>query len=108
MNKYDKFSIRWVGRCQYDSHDKIWGWFFYNPEGMHESAHKTCHVFWGRTGKTVSFKTHPYDKWFIKRLSVNKRDKGYKQISVENLETIWPSFFADVENRFVLHILKQG
>jgi len=107
MNKRDKFAVRWVGRCKYDQHDKIWGWFFNNPESKDNAVQTTCHVFWARTGKSVSFKTHSFNKWEMKRLISNKESKGYVSISVDELEKLWPSFFDDLENRFVLHVLRQ-
>jgi hypothetical protein len=108
MNKRDRFDIHWVGQCKYDQHDKVWGWFFYNPERKVNAMPSTFHVFWARTGKSLSFTTHSYDKWQIKRLVADKQTKKYQGISLDKLEEIWPSFYDDLESRFLLHALRQG
>jgi hypothetical protein len=108
MDRTERFAFNWIGRCQYDNHDKIWGWFFYF---QHESDRKTqnkCYSFWSRTGKTPSFKTHQYNKWEMKRLVSSKKDKGYNNIDLTDLNKLWPTFYDDIENRFVLHILKDS
>jgi hypothetical protein len=108
MDKTQRFDIVWVGRCQYDVHDKIWGWFFYYQNESDKKVQSKCYSFWSRTGKTPSFKTHDYDKWIMKRLVSSKKGKGYNQLSNEELLAVWPTFYDDMENRFVLHILKNS
>lgn len=107
ISAQDRYLIKWVGRCKYDNHDKIWGWFFYFQQGYSSVNDKQpiCYTFWSRTGKTPSFKKHEYNKWVLQRYINKKKDNSYANITVKELEMIWPSIYKDLENRFVFHIL---
>ena len=107
--KQQRYLIKWVGRCQYDEHDKIWGWFYYFWQGFsnYTDAQPVCYSFWARTGKTISFKKHDFNKWSMNRLVRQKQDKKYSQLAHIGLEEIWPSFYIDIEERFIFFLLKE-
>lgn len=110
LSKKDRYLIKWVGRCQYDTHDKIWGWFKYFQFGYNTitDIQPVCYTFWARTGKAINFKTHQFDSWRMARLVNQKTSKSYKKISESELEAIWPSFYDDIELRFVFHVLSHN
>lgn len=107
---HDRYDLQWAGRCQYDIHDKIWGWFFYqdptaspNPRGA-----QSCYVFWAKTGKTPSFKKHSYTRWEIGKLVQTKTDRKYVELSIEDLLKLWPTLYEDLDNRFIFHLLAEN
>ena len=110
LSQKNRYLIRWVGRCQYDTHDKIWGWFFYFQEGYKTSniTQPICYTFWARTGKSPSFKKHDFSKWTMNRLVDQKVSRSYESINIETLEQIWPSFYNDIETRFMFYILSES
>lgn len=105
-----RYLIKWVGRCQYDNHDKIWGWFYYFQQGYKNSSdmQNICYAFWARTGKSPSFKKHEYNRWTLNRMVSQKQEKKYELITIAELEKIWPSFYTDLENKFVFHLLSEN
>lgn len=104
-----RYLIKWAGRCKYDAHDKIWGWFFYLQQGYDNAnvSQPIFYTFWARTGKTPSFKRHSYDRWTAKRLVSKKQERHYQDISVKELEQIWPTFWSDIENRFIFYLMSE-
>lgn len=112
-NRYD---IKWVGRCQFDNSDKVWGWFVYNdptaaplPKARNrweeEQQTKYCYVFWGPTGKTLQFKRHEHSRWQIDRLVTQKTERKYVSISVDELNRLWDNLYETLNNKFVFHLL---
>lgn len=110
VSQNKRYLIKWVGRCQYDNHDKIWGWFYYFQHGYSKSSdiQPVCYTFWARTGKAISFKKHDYNRWTLNRIVRQKEDKSYKPITLDHLNEIWPSFYHDIENRFIFFILSDN
>jgi len=70
---HPRYDIRWVGHCQYDNSDKIWGWFIYNDPTADKKAVTKSYAFWARTGKTPSFKVHTYSTWYMDKLVREKK-----------------------------------
>lgn len=91
----------WIGHCQRDRSDKIWGWV-YTGSVWRES---TVHVFWGRRGKTMSFKTETSLQ--AQKTAIAKERKGYDSISSDELLRLWPDFMETVEPRLTMHVLRQ-
>jgi len=103
---HHRYEIKWIGRCEFENSDKIWGWFFYNdPTVVNSSSHRHAYVFWARTGKTPNFKCHGYRSWTISKLVKDKKDRKYNEITVEKTVELWPSFYEDLDNRFVFFML---
>lgn len=112
-----QYAIQWVGRCQYDTSDKLWGWFYYvptndekpkdlNPRGNFLRSLEYCYVFWGATGKTLRFKRHPNLPYQMASLVRSKVDHKYNQITVSEFEQFWSNDIYDtINNKFVFHLL---
>lgn len=106
-----RYDIQWVGHCKFDESDKIWGWFIYGntvPKNLDRKAlirqkqeNKWVYTFWARTGKTCHFKRHHYSFFHMKKLVREKKNHKYYQISPHALQTIWPSFYDDLDTKFV-------
>lgn len=109
LSPKERYMIKWAGRCQYDQHDKIWGWFYYFQQGYNKinDVQPICYAFWAKTGKKPSFKKHEYNKWSIQRLQHQKLSKGYNKIESSELEQIWPTIWQDIENNFVFYLLSE-
>jgi hypothetical protein len=104
----DRYLIQWVGRCTYDTSDKVWGWFYHldfeqDPNRFDRTKHKYCYVFWGATGKTMSFKknyTHAMTK-----LRQKKTSNHYQEISLDTFSSFWPDIKSSWNDRFILYLL---
>jgi hypothetical protein len=98
-----ELKLGWVGWNQENGSDKIWGYLWANqPSSMDRSR---VQIFWGRRGKTLSFKSHPYDGYLI-NLVDSKNRKGYMRINDAELRDIWPDFDAQCELKLVWHLMK--
>lgn len=104
-NRYD---IKWVGRCTYEGSDKVWGWFVYNDPTANEITNRRpekAYTFWAATGKTPSFKKHPFGEWEMNKLVHKKKDRKYEEISSQNLLSLWPTMYDDFDYKFIFNLL---
>lgn len=106
---FGRYDVKWVGRCQYDVSDKIWGWFYYrdptsSPSGPIERE-KWAYVFWGPTGKTLQFKRHPNDPWSMKKMVRTKIDRKYVEITPTEFDGLWTDLYDTIHNKFIFHLL---
>jgi len=82
--------IHWAGWYRNDSSDKIWGIITVND------AHFN---FWCRRGARMQFKATNDLRY------LHKANKGYKQITAGQLESIYPGFFEEAENKLIFDLL---
>ncbi|RYD66865.1 MAG: hypothetical protein EOP83_04045 [Verrucomicrobiaceae bacterium] len=95
------YTIDFVGHNTEKGSDKVWGYFHLrsNPE--------VKYTFWGKrdssNGPVLTFKKPPamtmYD-W--RRLVEEKRNKGYDESSIDELERLSEGFTDAFEQRFVM------
>lgn len=102
-----RYNIKWVGRCQYGTSDKIWGWFYYNDPTSAESPawNSPAYVFWAERQKPLHVKKHASLFGQMDKLIRQKKDRKYTEIEVKSLLEIWPSFYQDLDNRFIFFML---
>jgi hypothetical protein len=103
-----RYEFNWIGRCTFDTSDKVWGVFWYHDPTLarqDSSKHSNAYVFWARTGKNISFKKHPNSTWNIRELIQKKSDRKYVQIRINDLIDIWPNVIEDINNAFIFHLL---
>ena len=103
-----RYDIKWIGRCTYETSDKVWGWFFYKDPTQSNSSnlkHNYCYVFYAATGKTPSFKRHQGGNWAMEKLQKQKIDRKYQKITVDELVKLWPNLYDDLNNKFIFHLL---
>lgn len=100
----EDFTINFFGWCREGGHDKVWGFV--------TATHGTLYNFWGRRGKSLTFKR--YDgQWSdpkIKQLAANKTYKyrpsgAYQEVPVDQIETIAPGFTDEFTPQLVAAIL---
>lgn len=105
----ERYAFQWLGRCQYNSHDKFWGWFYYNPTMSSYSriVPTACYAFWGNKGHIAHVKKHTANKWQMSYLVNKKKSNKYKRISVEEFELIWPTCWTDLEPHFIFYMLSE-
>jgi hypothetical protein len=107
-----RYDIQWVGRANYTDehggiHDKIWGWFVRTAPNSSENNKNSsaAYVFWAPTGKPPKFSKHPNSYYRMKKLVNQKIKRKYKKIDTAALLKIWPSFYDDIDSRFVFFML---
>lgn len=101
-------NYEWIGWCQEDSHDKVWGVivlerdinkYVYNPD------HKIA-VFWGRRGKKLQTKVSVESQRNINTLINSKSKKGYSMVDLARLNEVYPEFQQDLEQTSFWSMLK--
>ena len=98
-----KYEVNFFGWC-YDevkNHDKFWGYITF--EG--DDGHNTMYNFWCRRNKKMTFKQH--DGYWngertLQRLVIEKQQKGYKELTKDQVLTQFPEFFNNMENQLAL------
>lgn len=92
----------WIGWCQEDSHDKVWGLIDLTPD-VHYAG--TYIAFWGRRGKKLQTKVHhKITRYEAERLCEAKTRKGYQR--VQSLKNVYPEFEQDLEQTAVWGMLQ--
>ena len=82
-------NFQWVGWCRKDNHDKVWA-LMPLTDGRYATV-------WGRRGKTLQSKIQAGWQSDRDKAVRSKRNKGYQQISLSQLETVYPEFQQDLE-----------
>lgn len=98
----------WIGYNKQDNHDKVWGVLTlekFSPI-YHMNLNKPVYIFWGGRGKSLAFKEDRMT-YSITKLSASKEKRGYKEINETKLRELWPDFDETLNQRLMLHILKQ-
>lgn len=85
--------IYWAGWFKEGTSDKIWG--ILNVSG-------TYYNFWCRRGAKMQFKKTSDLKYS------HKRDKGYRSITADQLEAIYPGFFDEAQSNLVFAIMSNS
>jgi hypothetical protein len=96
----------WIGWCNEDNHDKIWG-YLYRPtpnKFMTKSQGWNCAKFWAARGKALQMQPGATG-YELDKLVKSKRKKGYVPITEERLRQIWPTFIEDVEGKLITEVL---
>lgn len=82
------YEVYWVGWVNEGNHDKLWG--------VLKSANgNTFYNFWCRRGATMQFKKVDSPAYR------HKEKKGYKQITPDKLDEIYPTFMQEAEMKLV-------
>jgi hypothetical protein len=99
-----------IGYCNEDNHDKVWG-YFYRPTTVTKGAWWptkgngwNCCIFWGRRGKAMQFKADVTGSE-LDKLVRTKLNKGYKHINSDKLDEIWPTFELDASMKLTFEVL---
>lgn len=91
--------INWVGYCNNDNSDKIWG--------ICREIYGTEYTFWCRRGGTVKVKYHGYNT-NTRSLVRSKEDKGYWEIHPTELSTLHPDLIEQLRRAIVLDKLQRN
>lgn len=116
----DSYTIRFFAWCKTDKNDKVWGYVeFKNAPELTEAQKRyprwnppepgSLYNFWGRRGKTYSFKRH-YGHWGLddlknlahKKLYPSGDKAPYVEVSVAEIEKICPGFAEEFENQLLM------
>lgn len=91
------FEFKWIGRCQYDNVDKIWGVFRIKDGNKKPTA---WYAFWAVPGKRISISSHS-SVYVIESLISKKGASGYKQIAKRDLEQIFSNLYENLEQSYI-------
>jgi len=85
------YSYRFIGWCRDEetNADKVWG-------VIQLDALNTYVTFWGRRGKKLQTKISN-DLYAVNDLIYKKQVKGYRSITIDKLDTVYPEFRSDLE-----------
>lgn len=87
---------KFIGWCQEDSHDKVWGVIFLErPDSLSRYSESKCVSFWGRRGKKLQTKL-VIDDYELEKLILSKERKGYKKVDTQKLNEVYPEFEEDL------------
>ena len=103
MNVNIKF--KFIGWCNEDNHDKIWG-YFVKPRVSTDIDYFSppCYAFYGKRGKKLTFKK--YTVWDAENLVDQKEyKKHYHRVDEAELMRIWPTFYEELESDLCFAIL---
>lgn len=116
----DSYTIRFFAWCKTDKNDKVWGYVeFHNAPELSEMQKRnprwyppepgSLYNFWGRRGKTYSFKRHYggtglYDLRHLaeKKLYPSGDKAPYVEVSISEIEKICPGFAEEFENQLLM------
>jgi len=100
-----------IGWCNEDNHDKIWGYFYRPTEGYDDPnipywrrPFRNICTFWARRGKAMQFKGD-VETSDTHKLVNSKLKKGYVRISQDRLFEIWPTFVEEAEGKLMWEVL---
>lgn len=99
-----------IGWCNEGNHDKIWGYFYRSPPStvlyswMDKNQGRNVCVFWAARGKAMHFKPD-VSGIELDRLVSSKLKKGYRSITKDKLEAIWPTFGEESSEKLLVEIL---
>lgn len=97
------FEFKWIGRCQYDNIDKIWGVFRIKDRNKKPI---TWYAFWAVPGKRISISSHS-STYVIENLISKKESKGYKKITKDDLEIIFHNLYEHLEQSYIFKKLSE-
>jgi hypothetical protein len=83
-------SVYWAGWFKEGTSDKIWGIL---------KVGEAYYNFWCRRGAKMQFKKTLSLKYY------HKADKGYKSITSQKLEEIYPGFFDEAQSNLVFALM---
>jgi len=98
-------NFEFVGWCNEDSHDKVWG-VIVLKHGLKQWDIKTYATFWGRRGKKLQHKIFKGDQWDIDKAVRSKVNKGYNKINQHKLDEVYPEFQMDLEKTAIWAMLR--
>lgn len=89
--------FKFIGWCNEDGHDKVWGVIFLEQPGRSSwgVTDAKCVTFWGRRGKKLQTKMS-VDDWEMHKLIDSKKRKGYIEVDETKLNTVYPEFEKDL------------
>lgn len=90
------YEINFFGWCHAGNSDKVWGYV---------TTSDNLYNFWGKRGGTFAFQqqaaTYRSSKSFENKARAKCR-KGYKEIPVDQIDTIWPGFTKEFEHQLLV------
>ena len=95
----DRFEFKWIGYC--DHNKKMWAWFTDNQQEVQNYKTMTRYCIWGVVGKKLSINSHNCLNLAVYNLIRQKEHNGYVFISNETLLEMWPSFYDELERKFI-------
>jgi hypothetical protein len=102
-------NYKFIGWCKEDNHDKVWVAIMLSdsPDAKNYSWGRCKWVTsWGRRGKKLQSKIFDGPIGELYKVKVSKIRKGYRDISPESLNHVYPEFQSDLEKTAIWSLLK--
>lgn len=90
------YRINYFGHYLEGTHDKVWGYVTLDDGSLYN--------FWGRRGKRLAFQKQQSGwegNYELERRADAKAIKGYRRVSVDNIDRVWPDFQNEFEDQLV-------
>lgn len=103
-------NYRFIGWCKDEDHDKVWVAIIINESLEYEKygwGSLRWVTVWGRRGKKLQHKVFEGNQNDLNRVVDSKTSKGYRSVSRNDLDLVYPEFQTDLEQTAVWAILCQ-
>ena len=101
--------FKFIGWCHdpQENHDKVWGAIYLDPDPS-DSWLRAGRVltFWGRRGKKLQTKVVKNDHDLMKLIRTKTGNKGYIEVDVNKLESVYPEFYDDIAKTAMWEMFK--
>lgn len=94
---------KWIGWCNKDDHDKIWGIIVLNENLL--SLQSVFLTFWGRRTGKLQTKVFKDATWISESLIYHKQKKGYQPVT-ESLDEVREGLEREISKLQVMAMLK--
>lgn len=96
VHKTNIYTLVWLGYNDKPNYNRIWGWIKMN--------NNQNYAFWGVCGQKLDFKFHHYD-FSLSSTKDKMIKKGFKSITLEEYQELYPSFIDDLEIWYTAAVL---
>lgn len=93
-----------IGWCNKDNHDKVWGIILLSAADYPKDNKYV--TFWGRRGAKLQTKIWEGRDWDAAKLFDMKLSRGYTEVDLNQLNTVYPEFHQDLQKTAVWAILR--
>lgn len=100
-------NYKFIGWCKEDNHDKVWVVIRLGKNDQNKAINYKWATIWGRRGKKLRYLiSDDFEKNIESLINQKKQNKGYREINIEELNTVYPEFETDLEKIAIWAILK--
>lgn len=109
MDTNQRYTLKYVAHLP--ELNKLWGWLVIEQLDNRSQRwgrfrfHTHAYAWWAEVGKTISVNRMPYNSGYLGHLERKKTQNGYKLLTEENLDEMWPEFREALAQRMLFEVL---